>query len=163
MFIFGSEYARELLQNSQNISSLILVVASRRTKMSKILIYFCILVVILAFECNAGHAPHAPHYADYPSSRMRRIHLKYLTVSCFNYIMFMYPYVVLCIFSKRWCLKLPKHSNWQKWKRKKMAWIPWKKLTKFVREVLYFGEMFAYQFRLDSKIPDSPFLSWFTC
>ena len=82
MFIFGSEYARELLQNSQNISSLILVVASRRTKMSKILIYFCVLVAILAFECNAGHAPHAPHYADYPNPRMRRIHLKYLTVSC---------------------------------------------------------------------------------
>ena len=86
MFIFGSEYARELLQNSQNISSLILVVASRRTKMSKILIYFCVLVAILAFECNAGHAPHAPHYADYryPNSRMRRIHLKWMTVSLFS-------------------------------------------------------------------------------
>ena len=38
-----------------------------------------------------------------------------------------------------------------------MKRIPGKMLTRYVREVTYLGEMFVYQFRLDSKIAECGF------
>ena len=38
-----------------------------------------------------------------------------------------------------------------------MKRIPRKMLTRYVREVTYLGEMFVYQFRLDSKITECGF------